>query len=114
MSVEEIIGVGVGFTVIGGAIVGVVRWLDKGKLISDIADVKERVVRLEVEAKENAANDQLLRETVIRIEASHDGLNKSMDELKGMIKDFLAKLEAKQDEMNLINNKIAVLEEKTK
>lgn len=114
MSGEEMIGVAVGFTVIGGAIVGVVRWLDKGKLISDIADLKERVLNLEAEAKENLSNDQKLRETVIRIEASHDGLNTSMAELKVLIKDVITKLEARQSELNLINSKIAVLEEKSK
>ena len=119
MSIEDILGIGAAFTVVGGAIVGVVRWLDKGKIIQDIQQLKkdldeaeQSIINLEREVKFNTVKDQELREKVIRIESSHDSLNTAMREMKDMLKEVLVKLEQRQDAINEIGNKVAILEEK--
>lgn len=119
MTIEEILGIGAAFTVVGGAIVGVVRWLDKGKIVQDIEQLKKDnneqnklIEALKEEVRHNTEKDQELREKVIKIEASHDSLNTAIGEMKNMLKEVLGKLEQRQEAINEIGNKVAVLEQK--
>ena len=119
MNLNELIGVGVGFTVIGGALVGVVRYLDKGRLVNDIDQLKkvtsqltEDIKDIKKEVKDNAAKDQVLREKVLVVESTNNNFNNSLTELKEMLSTVLEKLEERQESVNKINQQIAVLQSK--
>ena len=119
MNLNELIGVGVGFTVIGGALVGVVRYLDKGRLVNDIEQLKkvtsqltEDIKDIKKEVKDNAAKDQVLREKVLVVESTNNNFNNSLTELKDMLSTVLEKLEERQESVNKINQQIAVLQSK--
>jgi len=119
MNLNELIGVGVGFTVIGGALVGVVRYLDKGRLVNDIEQLKkvtsqltEDIKDIKKEVKDNAEKDQVLREKVLVVESTNNNFNNSLTELKEMLSTVLEKLEERQESVNKINQQIAVLQSK--
>ena len=119
MTATEIGGVATAFVVIGGAIVAVVRWLDKGKITQDIEQLKKdideadkEIKSLKDELKTNAAKDQELRERVISIDSANSAISDTMTEMKEMLKEVLVKLEQRHTEINDIKNKISVLETK--
>jgi len=119
MNLNELIGVGVGFTVIGGALVGIVRYLDKGRLVNDIEQLKkvtsqltEDIKDIKKEVKDNAVKDQALREKVLVVESTNNNFNNSLTELKDMLSTVLEKLEERQESVNKINQQIAVLQSK--
>ena len=97
---------------VGGAVIGVVRWLDKSRLENSVKDLDKRIGKLEDEYIINTANDQSLKERVIKIESSHDSLNTTMLELKDMVKTVLNKLEERQEVLSDLKREVAVLKQK--
>lgn len=119
MTLADGISIAVGIIVIGGGIVGIVRWLDKGKVQSQVDSLKEkneelgkRLSEIQLELKANSINDQSLKDRVLKIEASHDGINTSINELKDMVKTMINKFDQKQSDVNLLTQRIAVLEDR--
>ena len=119
MNVVEITAVVVAFITIGGAIVGIVRWLDKGQIMSDInglktenQDLQKQVASLKEELKENAKQDRELEKNFIALRSSYDNVNRNVEEMKGLLEKLIDKLETRQDTLNEISQKVAILEEK--
>lgn len=119
MNVVEITTIVVAFVTVGGAIVGVVRWLDKGQIMSDInglkienQDLQKQLASLKEELKENAKQDRELEKNFIALRSSYDNVNRNVEEMKGLLEKLIDKLETRQDTLNEISQKVAILEEK--
>ena len=112
MSIEESLGVAGLLVLVVGPVIGVVRWLYKSRLENSLKDLDKRIGRLEDEYIINTANDQALKERVIKIESSHDSLNTTMLELKDMVKTVLNKLEERQEVLSDLKREVAVLKQK--
>ena len=119
MNIAEITTIVVAFVTVGGAIVGIVRWLDKGQIMSDInglktenQDLQKQVASLKEELKENAKQDRELEKNFIALRSSYDNVNRNVEEMKGLLEKLIDKLETRQDTLNEISQKVAILEEK--
>lgn len=119
MNIAEITTIVVAFVTVGGAIVGIVRWLDKGQIMSDInglkienQDLQKQLASLREELKENAKQDRELEKNFIALRSSYDNVNRNVEEMKGLLEKLIEKLETRQDTLNKISQKVAILEEK--
>lgn len=119
MNIAEITTIVVAFVTVGGAIVGIVRWLDKGQIMSDInglkienQDLQKQLASLREELKENAKQDRELEKNFIALRSSYDNVNRNVEEMKGLLEKLIDKLETRQDTLNKISQKVAILEEK--
>ena len=119
MNIAEITTIVVAFITVGGAIVGIVRWLDKGQIMSDInglkienQDLQKQLASLKEELKENAKQDRELEKNFIALRSSYDNVNRNVEEMKGLLEKLIDKLETRQDTLNEISQKVAILEEK--
>lgn len=117
MTTEEFVGISVGFVTVAGALVAVVRWLDKGALVQDIKSLKEGQKRIDTdisslrqELKVNNDNDVNLEKRVIRIESQNEAQVNMLEKIDSNVSKIFTLLSDNNKEAAKLGERVAKLE----